>query len=137
MTIKSTVFFADTLQEHTLQLKSVLSQDYYCFVSHEAEEFNQAFQQSGKFVLIFSNAQKALQLLDAGAFFLNGLTFKIYLYLDRKGNFKPDAQKILNSRNINIFQIDERTQLISSMKSFFNESDIENFEDLQFYKPED
>jgi hypothetical protein len=137
MAVKPSVFFGDALKEHTSKIKAALSKDYTCFTSNEPEEYNQAFQQNGKFVLVFSDPKEAIRILHTGSNWLNGCHYKTYVYLNRVGTFTPESQKMLNVWSINVFNVNESQKLIDNINEFFKKTggpDL-NVDELEFYMP--
>jgi hypothetical protein len=54
------IFFADTPQEHTKALRKSLPPEFISFVSTNTDEYRQVFFQSGRFVLVFGDPNKAM-----------------------------------------------------------------------------
>lgn len=134
------IFFADTvIGEHLEKLKVELAKTFTCFKSRTADELDQSFRQSGKFVVLFSDAKEAVQFLQTNSKDLSGLEFKTLVFLNKNGKFSPESLKILENNKITPFSLSEADKLMRTIDTFFsgNKSDDFNLDDLQFVMPKD
>ncbi len=138
MSKKSVVFFPDQVLEHMKAVKSKLAATYNCFQSQNPDEYAQSFNQAGKFVLLFSNAQEAVLFLDSKSSDLSGLNYKAFAFLNTNAKFKPESQKILDKFKINVFRLNEAELLISQIANYFSGGDeVPGLDDLAFNTPKD
>ncbi|HXH30848.1 MAG TPA: hypothetical protein VNJ01_08550 [Bacteriovoracaceae bacterium] len=134
------IFFADaTVPEHVDRLRGELSKRYTCFQSRTPDEFNQSYHQSGKFVILFSEAKEAVTFLQGNSKDLTGLEYRAFVYLNKNGKFSPESLKILENNKIVPFSLNESDKLTGSIDSYFSESKSDDFnlDDIQFIMPKD
>jgi hypothetical protein len=135
------IFFPDEPLEHGIELKNKLKEKYNCFNSSNLDEFDQVFQQSGRFLLVFMDVKKALIFMKSHGHEMNTLKYRTFAYMDKNGKFKPDSQKALDAERVEAFQKDEVAKLLKTIEDFFsigNTSDNSlNVDDIQFIMPED
>lgn len=140
MNKKKVVFFADNLQEHVAPIKAELSKSgHSCFSSNNPDEMNQTFQQSGKFIIFFADAQEAVKFLQKSPGDLTGIEYKVFAYINKTAKFSAESQKILDRFRINVYLKNEADKLLKSINDYFtgNEGDAFNIDDLQFIMPKD
>ena len=137
--LKKVVFFPDPQAPHTDELKAKLSVKYPCYESRNLAEYNQVFQQSGSFALIFQDAKSALEFLKANSGPLAELEYKVYAYLSVNGTFKEDALKKLKEYRINVYQRSQMDALTENIGLFMSGKDdsIIAVEDIEFIMPKD
>ncbi len=131
------LFFADFMLEHTKLLQPVLENHFQCIASSNTDEFRQVYLQSGKFAVLFSNAQKALNFRNTPDPNLEGVEFAVYVYLGTNQSFKILSAKILEDNRISVFKLSEKAGLISAIEKYLTQKDMMLESDLEFYKPQD
>ena len=134
---REVVFFAGPFLEHVQPIKANLSAHYTCIQSSTPDEYNQTFHQSGKFVLIFGDAQEGARLLARGASELVGIEFKACAYLHKDARFKPESQKILDSMRISVFMKSQAEALIADVNNYFKGGAGFSAEDIEFNVPKE
>lgn len=130
------IFFADELQSHTQLIKERLASEFSCFSSTNIDEYHQVFNQSGKFVLLFSDARNALGFRINAAENLSSLEYEILVYLHTDVAFKADSQKLLDQNNVKVFRVSDAEVLIAHVHTFLAGKDHDPTE-LEFYMPPD
>lgn len=139
MNFKKVVFLPDPEAPQTQEACALLKKDFSCFESRNTDEYDQVFQQSGPFVLLFSDAKSALSFLKDEAKPLSRLNFKVFLFLAVNGAFNADAQKKLSEFRINVYPRKDLAKLVSDIKHFLEskEGDSMSSDDLEFIMPGD
>lgn len=131
------VFFADKVLEHTQAIRENLSREFSCFTSSQTDEYRQVFLQSGKFVLLFSDAKKAIIFRQTPDNSLFSLEYEILVYLHTDSAFKADSQKLLDQNNIKVFRKSEVAAMIQYLHAYLSESETTPEDELEFYMPPD
>lgn len=138
MSKKHVIFFPDNPHELTPEIKAELSKTYSCFQSNNPDEYSQTFHQSGKFVLLFSDAQEAVKFLQKSSQELMGLEFKTYAFINKMAKFSSESQKILDRFKINVFLRNESSTLMTNIKEYFSgKGEALDIDDIQFIMPKD
>lgn len=132
--MKYKVIFFPEIQDHTSKLRDVLAKTYMCLKSSNQEEYNQSFQQAGKFAIVFSDAKPALNFMKTPSEWMTGVQYKVYAFMNTKAKFTPESQKILNHYKISVFRLDQDNELVADINKYFSssQSDVENIDDIQF-----
>lgn len=128
------IFFPD-LQDHTSKLRDALKKHQYtCIQSTQQEEYNQLWQQAGKFVIIFSDAKAALNLMKNLTQWMTGVQYRVYAFMNTKAKFTAESQKILTHYKITAFTLDQGAELMAEVNKYFTtaDSDVDNIDDIQF-----
>jgi hypothetical protein len=131
------IFFADTPQEHTKALRKSLPPEFISFVSTNTDEYRQVFFQSGRFVLVFGDPNKAMAFRKREDPNLTGLEYDVFLYLSCNAKFKIESQKLLDDAGITVFRLNESEKLFESVSQSLSNPLVPDELDLEFYKPPD
>ena len=132
------VFFPDQPHDDSNRLKAELAKKFGCYESSNIDEFDQVFQQSGKFAILFSDAQVAVKFLHKNKSEMNPLTYKVFAYLNKLGKFSPESQKVLDQFKVNVYQKNEFDKLVTDITGYLSGADVvEQVDDIQFFTPGD
>lgn len=132
------IFLPDKLHETTALIKEELGKKFSCYSSGNLDEFDQVFQQSGKFVVLFSDPQGAVKFMNQNKQTMNSFIFKTFACLNKVGKFSPESQKILDLCKINCYQKSEATKLITDISNYLTGVEIsESVDDIEFIMPGD
>lgn len=126
MASKKIIFFPDSLHDNSTKLKVELKKIYQCFQSSNPDEYGQAFHQSGKFVLVFSDAQVALRFLQERNEELKILKFKTFVFLNKAGRFSDKSQSLLDKYKILVFYPTQLYELMANIESYFSHNDVDD-----------
>jgi len=132
------IFFPDQLHETTTLLKAELTKKFSCYSSGNLDEFDQVFQQSGKFAVVFSDPQSAVKFMNQNKQTMNSFIFKTFACLNKAGKFSAESQKILDLCKINIYQKSDANKLVTDISNYLTGVELtESIDDIEFIMPGD
>ncbi len=138
MPVKKIIFFPDALHDNSLKLKTELKKLYQCFQSKQVDEYDQVFRQSGKFAIIFSDAQMAVKFLEEKTSDLSPLRFKVFAFMNKSGRFSEKSQALLDKYSINVFFPNQFHEIMANIEKYFSQNDVEDdAAELKFSANED
>lgn len=120
------VFFPDPPNDETNHLLKELKQHNMCYRSSNADEFDQVFRQSGRFVIVFSSVTFTLKFLEKNVETLKELQFKTYSFLKDQEVLSKEDQELLNKHKVTLFKSNKSDDIKKNISLFFEDLIFEN-----------